>query len=338
MLAHACSRKEHEPQVSGDEIAFSAPVLHTKALINDVGGMMGGFSVYASRYSGSTIDETFMDNLNVASDGTYTGLYFWTPGAGHAFFGVYPYYDSKDDTIDKGISYEMDTEMDPSGKTLKVKQNGNDVIHSVNGTGEDQLVDLLYGAAVYDDPYIPGEGGSNPGKIKFDLKHACAAISFSINNLSAKSITSVTAEGGSGRVMLSGLNTEAKLSYVIEDGQVVADWTEMAVSNEMSLPAISISGTDTWTHGTQRDWYAGLVFPQNFAMLDVAMTFLVTYKTEPVTTDKYTIDLSNIKTEGSEYVYLPGRHYRYKIDITNQDIMCYVNIVPWIEDDTIVLK
>lgn len=284
--------------------------------------MTGGFAVYASRYNAEGyVDNNFFNNVSVAQDGTYEGEYYWTPGAGHEFFAVYP----------KDLNYALDA----TGKILSVAGTGPDgkVQAGTDGSGNNILKDILYDIALYDEPYVPG---SNPGKIKFDLKHACSAISFSINNLSGKEIISITAFGGNGNVEIAGLYDEGNLGFSIADGLPAARWSSLTDGEKiLMLPAISVNNPDEWSHGTERSWDTLILIPQNFASRKVQMSFRVTYK--GYTYDTYEVTLSDIRTGGG-YEYQAGKHYKYKIDITNQDIMCYVNIVPWIEDETIVLE
>lgn len=285
--------------------------------------MTGGFAVYASRYNAEGyVDNNFFNNVSVAQDGTYEGEYYWTPGAGHEFFAVYP----------RDLNYALDA----TGKILSVAGTGPDgkVQAGTDGSGNNILKDILYDIALYDEPYVPG---SNPGKIKFDLKHACSAISFIINNLSGKRITSVTAFNGSGNVEITGLYDEGNLNFSIVDGLPAAGWSSLADGvMSLTLPAMTVTYPDVWSHGTERTWDTLILIPQNFASLTVQMSFRVTY--EGYTYDTYEVTLSDIRTGGGGYEYQAGKHYKYKIDITNQDIMCYVNIVPWIEDETIVLE
>jgi len=313
----ACDRKEDVGAVVSDAIRFSSPSLETRSLINDVSQLTEGFVVYASRYNAEYVDTKFFDNVTVAQDGTYDGKYYWTPGAGHEFFAVYP----------EGLGYAIDA----TGKTLNVTGK---VQAGTDGSGNNILKDILYDIALYDEPYVPG---SNPGKIKFDLKHACSAISFTINNLSGKNITSVTAAGGSGNVEITGLYDEGGLSFSMAEGLPTAQWSGLADgTSALTLPAMTVTSPDVWSHGTERAWDTLILIPQNFASLKVQMSFRVTY--EEGTYDTYEVTLSDIRTGGSGYEYQAGKHYKYKIDITNQDIMCYVTIVPWIEDETIVLE
>lgn len=313
----ACDRKEDVGAVVSDAIRFSSPSLETRSLINDVSQLTEGFVVYASRYNAEYVDTKFFDNVTVAQDGTYDGKYYWTPGAGHEFFAVYP----------GGLGYAIDD----TGKTLNVTGK---VQAGTDDSGNNILKDILYDIALYDEPYVPG---SNPGKIKFDLKHACSAISFIINNLSGKRITSVTAFNGSGNVEITGLYDEGNLNFSIVDGLPAAGWSSLSDGvMSLTLPAMTVTSPDVWSHGTERAWDTLILIPQNFASLKVQMSFRVTY--EGGTYDTYEVTLSDIRTGGSGYEYQAGKHYKYKIDITNQDIMCYVTIVPWIEDETIVLE
>lgn len=316
MTLLSCSREEHTPDDPVAAISFESPSVLTKSLVESVSDLEGGFGVYASRYTAAYTASDFISNLNVAKDGSYTGAYYWAPGASHLFFAVYPWADPESDVVDNGVSYEMD----PATRK-RIDVNYTD------------LTDILYDAVLFEDPFVPG---SRPGKIKFDLKHACSAISFCVNNLSGKNIKSITKTGSLDDVSIDGLNTKGDLSIVLQDGEAAAVWENVSTGNSLVLPAINIVGDDTWPDGEQRDWHTHIIIPQNYAALEVSMSFRIDYENNDYYT--FTVNLSDIKTEAGGYEYHAGKHYKYKIDITNQDIMCYVNIVPWVEDDTIILE
>lgn len=316
ILAVSCSKVKADRTQEEDMIVFDAPSITTKSLVEDVLDLNGGFAVYASRYNSDYVDYDFMTNLNVAQDGTYSGKYYWAPGASHVFFALYPWYDADSDEVDKGVSYQTDA-------------TGKKIVVDITGT----LTDILYDMAIFSDPFVPG---SAVEKIKFNLKHACSAISFSINNLSGKSIKSISMTGNSDDVQISGLNVKGDLSIVEHDGSAEVVWENLETGGSLYLPFINVDDSNPWVHGQQRDWHTEIIVPQNYVSLDVNMQFRIDY--EGGSYDEYAIVLSDIRTGDGGYEYLAGRHYRYNIDITNNDIMCYVKVVPWIEDETIVLE
>ena len=322
-----------DPPASSDSeaILFSRPGIETKALVNEVSDMIGGFSVYASRYTQSYVDADFFDNVNVSTDGTYSGNYFWTPGASHEFFAVYPYYDKSSDEIDGGLGYAMDE----SGKILKVIGKGpNGELYSGTDEGGNNLLkDIVYDIALYQDKFVPGK--SNFGKIKFDLKHACAAISFGINNLYGESISSVSVN--SGKIEITGLYDTGLLSFNADSG-VSALWEGLddAGDKHLYMPSLIISGTDEWKHGEERDWHTAVIIPQDFTSNEVNLSFDINFKNGDK--KQYVVPLSDIKVGSGDYKYLPGKNYRYRLDVTNTNILCYVTIVDWIEDEPIKLQ
>ena len=126
----SCREKEVLPAVSPSDIRFSVPkVADTKSvLIEDksqlkIGDDVLGYSVFAARYIPSetgaiTKHQQFMTNIKIQStddgsswdydsDGAKEGNqhFYWSPGAVHKFFAVYPYYDPTDDTYDLGFEY-----------------------------------------------------------------------------------------------------------------------------------------------------------------------------------------------------------------------------------------
>lgn len=331
LLMLSCSREDAPVDMAQEAILFASPGIETRALVNDLYEMEDGFSVYASRYTQAYMDAGFFNNVKVSRAGEYEGEYFWTPGASHEFFSVYPYYDEVSDEYDDGLEYEMDG----TGKTLKVIGSGSngELYSGTDNNGQNLLKDILYDVALYEAPFIPGQ--SDFGKIKFNLKHACSAISFSINNLYGENISSVSLT--SGNIEITGLDDTGLLA-ISADGGISAKWEGLADSQEkhLYLPSVTVIGTDVWKHGEERDWHTAVIIPQDFTSKTVSLSFDINFANND--RRQYAVTLSDVKVGGGNYKYLPGKHYKYRFDITNTNIMCYVTIVDWIEDEPIKLQ
>ena len=356
VLAASCG-KETPVDVRNDEaIGFAAPSVVTKTLIREASQMREGFSVFASRYvldeasSAMTKHEVFMNNLKVYfSDGEwiYDGQpYYWSPDAYHKFFGVYPYHDASSDENDLGLVYEIDEER----HALRVKGTGTDgAVHAGTEEKDGSIVNICPDIVFATVGSIYHSVGDVHDKVVFDMEHACAALTFRIRNVSGKDIRSVQSPAG-GNVAISGLYDTAKLLYVSDDGPA---WHDPEIgpavnyglsdspAHSLMLPAIRVGGTDSWKTNETRDWFTAIVIPQDFSALEVKTSFVIEFDDSNSSTPEYDVTLSDIPvnttTASERYTYLPGVHYIYSLEVTDTDITCDVRIVPWIEDEPIIL-
>ena len=362
VLWSSCERLGSDAVSTDGVIDFAAPkVIETKSLIKDVSEIVNGFSVFATKsYAGST--ELFMDNIKVSStlsDGvpvspwTYDAdtdvagnqSYYWSPGAEHRFYAVYPYNDAN-----LAYSYEAGKVM----VTGKVVTHGNNTTvnpiytGTYNGNNQNAAAsapDILCG--YYSETY---DFSDSPQSISFDLEHAFAAISLKIRNASEYNVSSVTAIDNNTPLEIvgttsgndyKGLRNTADKFYLTADG---VDWSssskEYSPDYSFTLQALSNLSDNIGKNLHPSDyWYTTLVIPQDFAVgVDMTLSFKVTFEGAGSNSTKdYTLNLEDYKVENG-YSYKQGKHYVYSIDITAQNIACDVSVVPWIEDDVIELK
>lgn len=353
MVLSAVSCREKIDVPVADEIAFSAPeVAETKSiLITDKTEMVSGvgelaYSVFASRYipnqDGSmSKHEQFMTNVKVYSiDNGSTWQYdkptlYWSLGAVHNFFAVYPYYDTNADTYDMGLSFSIDEERHALKMTGKHEIDSETVI--CTGTDEDGkniCPDILYGVMSYPVPYAVGE---DRDPVRFNMSHALAAVSFRLRNASENTITGVTAEPVTGFINAS--------DYVLlsHEGPI---WDKESfqtlAGHQFNVPSFAseITSGAYYEPDGKKYWYTALMIPQEFGAYQVSPSFAFNV----VFSDgskAFNIDFKDYPVNSvAEYAftYLPGYHYVYNLNVTASNITCDVDIVPWIEDEPIELN
>lgn len=355
LSAVSCREKIDVPVV--DEIAFSAPeVAETKSiLITDKTEMVSGagelaYSVFASRYipnQDGGIDMSthvlFMDNVKVYSkDNGSTWKYgestlYWSPGAVHTFFAVYPYYDeeSESDTYDMGLSFGIDVERHALKMTGKHEIDSKKVI--CTGTDEDGkniCPDILYGVMSYPVPYAVGE---DRDPVRFNMNHALAAVSFRLRNASDNIINSVTAGPVTGFMNAS--------DYVLlsHEGPI---WDKESfqtlAGHQFNVPSFEsdITSGAYYEPAGKKYWYTALMIPQEFGAYQDSPSFAFNVVFSDGNKD-FSIDFKDYPVNSvAEYAftYLPGYHYVYNLNVTASNITCDVDIVPWIEDEPIELN
>lgn len=359
VLSAVSCRKE--PVITNDTaaISFAAPdVAQTKSiLITDMKEMKSGenelaFSVFASRYipgAGGQITshEQFMDDVKVKSTGngetwTYDGEYYWSPGAVHKFFAVYPYYDKTSDTYDLGLSFDINEAkhaLQMTGKHDYVKtENGTQVTTKVICTGTEiedgkavnLCTDILYGVKTYETPYSVGE---DRGPVEFQMNHALAAVSFRLRNASEYAITGIT------RNPITGFKNGAEYLLLSENGPVWSSPLLDVSDNKFMVPEASGIKAGEYYPDEQTYWYTALMIPQNFGAYSESPQFSFTVTMDGSKT--YTLNFKDYPVNNvAEYgfTYLPGYHYIYNLNVTSSIVSCEVEIVPWIEDEPIKLN
>lgn len=353
MVLSAVSCREKIDVPVADEIAFSAPeVAETKSiLITDMTEMVSGvgelaYSVFASRYipnqDGSmSKHELFMDNVKVYSEDSgstwkYDGTtFYWSPGAVHTFFAVYPYYDTGADTYDMGLSFSIDEERHALKMTGKHSTGGKTVICTgTDVNGENICPDILYGVMSYPVPYAVGE---DRDPVRFNMSHALAAVSFRLRNASENTITGVTA--GS----LTRFINASDYVLLSHEGPI---WDKESFQkldeHQFNVPSFAseiASGAYYEPYG-KKYWYTALMIPQEFGTYPESPSFAFTVDFSDGDKD-FSIDFKDYPVSSvAEYAftYLPGYHYVYNLNVTASNITCDVDIVPWIEDEPIELN
>lgn len=357
----SCSKKEVLPDVEPVAISFAVPeVAEVKSvLIKDNSQLVTadgelGYAVFAARYTPMSDGavgydhEQFMDDVKIYStdEGSTWGYdgetFYWSPGAVHKFFAVYPYYHVTDDTYDYGISYAINE----AAHALQVvgKHVDNTKTYICTGTdeeGNNLCPDILYGVEMYSDPYKVGEDRE---PISFRLNHALSAVSFRFRNASEFSIKSITTEA------ISGFKNASEYVRLSDDG---AHWAENPILlqghsfnvpefNTSNPPSASRIDSGAYYKTTGDYWYTALMIPQDFGQGESPVfRFTVKFDSATASDKTYVIrfqDYAVHNTAEHAFTFLPGYHYEYNINVTAKYISCDVKIVDWIEDEPIKLN
>lgn len=357
----SCGEKNVQPEVVPEAISFASPeVVQTKSvLVEDESQLVTGdgelgYSVFASRYilgDGGSMEEhqQFMNDVKVYStDGGKTwkyddGSYYWSPGAAHKFFAVYPYCDIEDDdTYDKGLTYEINEEVHALQVTGKhTKDEKTYICTGTDAHGENICPDILYGVEHFSEPYAVGE---DRGEIRFGLAHALSAVSFRFRNASDYDIASITTEN------ISGFKNASEYVRLSEDGAVWAEDPIVVAEHNFIVPGFNTATPKTedriapGAYYTQTGdyWYTAFMIPQDFGQGDSpTFEFAVYFDSQQASDKDYTINFQDYAVNANAehaFTYLPGYHYVYTFNVTVNNITCDVNIVPWIEDEFIELN
>ena len=356
----SCREKEVLPAVSPSDIRFSVPkVADTKSvLIEDksqlkIGDDVLGYSVFAARYIPSetgaiTKHQQFMTNIKIQStddgsswdydsDGAKEGNqhFYWSPGAVHKFFAVYPYYDPTDDTYDLGFEYginEAEHALQATGKHETGSGTQKLICTGLDDSGKNICPDILYGVQMYSEPYKVGD---QRAPIKFTMSHALSAVSLRIRNASEYVITGVAAGE------ITGFENASEYVRLSDGGPV---WGPLStVAHTFDVPDITSNISAGQYHpDSDSYWCTVLMIPQNFGSYpqSPSFTFTVTFG-GGIGNKTYTINFKDYQVQNTAehaYSFLPGRHYEYNLNVTSSAISCHVDVVPWIEDEPIKLN
>ena len=346
-----------QPDSPQAAISFASPeVLSTKTLlITDKTHLVSGtnelgYSVFAARYIPSesgeiTNHEQFMTDIKIYSTDSgktwnYNGnSYYWSPGAIHKFFAVYPCHDATDNTYDFGLSYSInDTEHALQVTGQHTEGSKTYICTGTNASGKNGCPDILFGVNKYSTPYSVGE---DRGPIIFNLAHAMAAVSFKFKNISDIPVRSITTYA------ISGFMNAAEYVLLSDDGAVWSEGKTIVADHSFAVPGFIASnaspaigrGQEYKTDGEY--WYTALMIPQNFGKLPSSPYFTFTVTMENMAPKTYTINFQDYRmhTEAENaYSYLPGYHYVYTFNVNANNMTCDVDIVPWIDDDPIHLN
>lgn len=356
----SCQDKMEQPDPVPAAIAFSSPGIEAKSiLIEDksqlaIGGDALGYSVFAARYIPSdageiTRHEQFMDNVKVSStdEGLMWGYdadpdkegqqqFYWSPGAVHKFFAVYPYFDSQDDTYDQGISYFINEEVHALQVSGKHSVAGSSLICTgIDADGKNLCPDILYGVQFYPEPYSVSV---DRAPVRFTLSHALSAVSFRIRNASEYNISKVQTQA------ITGFENASEYVRLSDEGAL---WGPLHTVSDhtFKVPEItsSVSSGDYYPASESECWYTALMIPQNFGVKTVSpsFTFTVTFAQNTIADKTYTLNFKDYQVQSNAehaFSFLPGCHYVYTINVTSSVISCHVDVVPWIEDEPIKLN
>lgn len=301
------------------------PTMGTKGYISsgeDATFRATGFSIFGTKSNEKTSGILFMDNLKVSYTSgkwDYSGDRYWSPMTSHHFFGIYPY------SASGSGKYIYNYDHPSRSVTVTERASGDSDIDA----GEGALEDIMYGYTErfykIGDPVIP---------VEMHFRHACAAITINIRNVSEEDVSSITG------IQISNLYRSAASLTLTPTS---ATWTspyrgEVVTSSDINT-TLPTGGTEyTPLFGTE------MIIPQDFTSVGenrIVLSFTVDFSGSLA--DKgYDIVLSDIPlpngSAADNYKYLAGNHYKYNLDITGTSIAFSVNIADWIDDKDIELK
>ncbi|MGN0200189.1 MAG: fimbrillin family protein [Candidatus Cryptobacteroides sp.] len=344
-----CRKSDPELQLQGS-IRFAIDEVKTRSnvdIIENVDQLKGRYiRLWGFRYTtkpNGDLDksDSFMENYeglmcNVGSNDWYTcylensvwsnNTYYWTPGAAHRFYAVFPTY-AVDASAPLGYTIDEDTQ----------------VVHMPQvtaGTRSDytnNCQDILYGIRNIPEQFHVQD---YPEKVQLTMRHACAALVFRIRNLTGYPINRILPTGDEGwdKMYIKGVK------YI---GQMDLDPSGISWTLENDLtsdqlyvkPLAADDGISLANGATSDNTFTAIVLPQNFGSASMPHRFCV-YNTDSPTPIKFELDLAKVSVvhDGvKSYEWRPGYRYIYTMDVTDTHIICTVSVVPWIEDETIIL-
>lgn len=328
----SCAKGAHEPVFSGTQVEFALPEVENvkAAFVEDAGALAEGYGVYALKYTSDQDKTLFMNNVRVyrKSDDVwgYDEEYFWSPGAYHMFFAVYPYEGT-------GKYYYASTELG-----MTVTQKDGAAIET--GVGKNPQ-DILYAVKTFDsEPFDPAK---TPEKVFFNMRHAFSCVRFDVVNHSDFIIEKVQGKiwGKEKNGILPGLYDTAT-SLMVSGSEARSVWDGRGIGDgkfEFSEDAMNL------TQGAETKVFEEIVIPQNINTTDtgkdkVYLHLTVYFKGEK-SPSEFSVCLSDIELASQEALYkktyLPGKRYRYALNVTSDYVSCGVTLVDWDEDDIIDL-
>lgn len=334
-LAVACSEKFSIPEPK-QEICFSPRVPKAKSFVAnsaDETFRNKGINVYAGKVDASGNHQRIINGcrFNYSNstlkwehnpEDAHEFNHYWSPACTHNFYAIYPYR-----TPGQDDSYKF-LESHPHGVVMNNISTGTDA----NGNGKCE--DIMFG---YKSEYF--ELGMDMDSVRFEMQHACSALSIFIRNASDYKIISVD------NLTVTGLNDYADSLKLSENGELI--WGNLSDKDTNNFQIISWDNSSVGINTQDLSYYEVfgpvLIIPQDMAKLsnDVVLNFSVKFKDldDPKV---YSIKISDIQISGTSaldaYKYKQGVHYRYNLDITSTKIYCSVSIVDWIEDEMIELN
>ena len=342
-----CRKSDPEPQLQGS-IRFAIDEVKTRSntdIIENVDQLKDEYiRLWGFRYTtkpNGDLDksESFMRDCeglryNVDTDEWYTcywdgsdwsnNTYYWTPGAAHRFYAVFPAV---------GASAPLAYTIDENTQVVHMPQ----VTAGTRSDYTNKCQDILYGIRNIPEQFHVQD---YPEKVQLTMRHACAALVFRIRNLTGYPINRILPTGDADwdKMYIKGVK------YI---GQMDLDpsgisWTleNDLTSNQLYVkPLTAGDGISLANGATSVNTFTAIVLPQNFGSASMPHRFCV-YNTGSSTPIKYELDLAKVSVvhDGVKtYEWRPGYRYIYTMDVTDTHIICTVSVVPWIEDETIIL-
>ena len=341
-----CRKSDPEPQLQGS-IRFAIDEVKTRSntdIIENVDQLKDEYiRLWGFRYTtkpNGDLDksDSFMDNYEglmckVGSNDWYTcywngsdwsnNTYYWTPGAAHRFYAVFPAV---------GASAPLAYTIDENTQVVHMPQ----VTAGTRSDYTNKCQDILYGIRNIPEQFHVQD---YPEKVQLTMRHACAALVFRIRNLTGSPINRILPTGDADwdKMYIKGVKYIGRMdldpsgiSWTLEDDRT---------SDQLYVKPLT-EGAGTLANGaTSVNTFTAIVLPQNFGSASMPHRFCV-YNTGSDTPIKFELDLAKVSVvhDGvKSYEWRPGYRYIYTMDVTDTHIICTVSVVPWIEDETIIL-
>ena len=342
-----CRKSDPEPQLQGS-IRFAIDEVKTRSnvdIIENVDQLKGKYiRLWGFRYTtkpNGDLDksDSFMANYEGLrcdtgtdwytyyweSSGWSKNTYYWTPGAAHRFYAVFPTY-----AVD--ASAPLDYTIDEKTQVVHMPQVTTGTLPDYTNNCQD----ILYGIRNIPEQFHVQD---YPEKVQLTMRHACAALVFRIRNLTGSPINRILPIGDADwdKMYIKGVKYKGRMdldpsgiSWTLEDDRT---------SDQLYVKPLT-EGAGTLANGaTSVNTFTAIVLPQNFGSASMPHRFCV-YNTGSNTPINFELDLAKVSVvhDGvKSYEWRPGYRYIYTMDVTDTHIICTVSVVPWIEDETIIL-
>ena len=342
-----CRKSDPEPQLQGS-IRFAIDEVKTRSnvdIIENVEHLKGRYiRLWGFRYTtkpNGDLDksDSFMANYEGLrcdtgtdwytyyweSSGWSKNTYYWTPGAAHRFYAVFPTY-----AVD--ASAPLDYTIDEKTQVVHMPQVTTGTLPDYTNNCQD----ILYGIRNIPEQFHVQD---YPEKVQLTMRHACAALVFRIRNLTGSPINRILPIGDADwdKMYIKGVKYKGRMdldpsgiSWTLEDDRT---------SDQLYVKPLT-EGAGTLANGaTSVNTFTAIVLPQNFGSASMPHRFCV-YNTGSNTPINFELDLAKVSVvhDGvKSYEWRPGYRYIYTMDVTDTHIICTVSVVPWIEDETIIL-
>ena len=342
-----CRKSDPEPQLQGS-IRFAIDEVKTRSneqIFENVEQLKGKYiRLWGFRYTtkpNGDLDksDSFMANYEGLrcdtgtdwytyyweSSGWSKNTYYWTPGAAHRFYAVFP-------TYAVGASAPLAYTIDEDTQVVHMPQVTTGTLPDYTNNCQD----ILYGIRNIPEQFHVQD---YPEKVQLTMRHACAALVFRIRNLTGSPINRILPTGDEGwdNMYIKGVKYKGRMDL---DPSGIS-WTleNDLTSKELYVKPLT-AGAGTLANGaTSVNTFTAIVLPQNFGSASMPHRFCV-YNTGSNTPINFELDLAKVSVvhDGvKSYEWRPGYRYIYTMDVTDTHIICTVSVVPWIEDETIIL-
>ena len=259
-------------------------------------------------------------------------FYYWTPGAAHRFYAIFP-------TYAVGESTPLDYTIKEATQIVHMPQVTAGTLDNYHNNCQD----ILYGIKNIPEQF---QIQDYPEKVQLTMKHACAALVFRIKNLTGSPInrilpTDETESEGTfkwDKMYIKGVKYMGQMDL----GPSGITWKleDDVTTNQLYIKPLEESAGVSLANGaTSTNTFTAIVLPQNFGSSSMPHKFRVFNKGSEREI-KFEVDLAKIGImhDGKlTYEWKPGYRYIYTMDVTDTHIICSVSVVPWIEDEAIIL-